>query len=64
MNTSTLEGRERAPAIDRSRMQDDQLFSGNDEVSGRYPLWIPEDIAEPETWTLASFDDLLPHAID
>ena len=61
MNPNTLEDCERAQAIDCSKAQEDLSFSRDDEVSQGYPLWIPEDIAEPESWTLASFNDLLAH---
>ncbi|NCF30136.1 MAG: hypothetical protein GWP69_22405 [Gammaproteobacteria bacterium] len=61
MTTNSLEACERAQAIDYSKAQEDLWFSGDDEVSQGHLLWIPEDIAEPEPWTLASFDDLLTH---
>ncbi len=27
------------------------------------PAWLLEDLEEPETWTLASFEDLLRHEL-
>jgi hypothetical protein len=39
------------------------LFSSDDEVPDRLPLWTPEDISGPEPWALESFTDLLPHEL-
>jgi hypothetical protein len=63
MNTRTLEACARAQAVDWPKLQEDRAFSREDDVSRRDPLWTPEDIAEPEPWTLASFSDLVPHEL-
>jgi hypothetical protein len=61
MNPGSLKDCESAQTIDCSKRHEDLWFSRDGAVSHRHPLWIPEDIAEPEPWTLASFSDLLPH---
>jgi hypothetical protein len=60
MNPDTMERCERAMAIAGMKARRSESFSKNDVLTRGYPLWIPEDIAEPEPWTLASFADLLP----
>ena len=61
MNSNISGTCNRAQAIECSKAQQDLSFSRDDELSHWHPLWIPEDIAEPEPWGLASFSDLLPH---
>jgi len=35
----------------------------NDELREMNALWHPEELAEPDVWTLASFGDVLPHEV-
>jgi len=63
MNTRTSEACARGQAVDWPKPQEDGVFSRDDDVSRRDRLWTPEDFAEPEPWTLASFSDLLPHEL-
>jgi hypothetical protein len=61
MNPSTFDAYGRLRASNRSMAREALSFPREDEPSHRHPLWSPEDIAEPETWTLESFSDLLSH---
>ena len=61
MNPTFSEAYERPRATRRCKVHEGSSLPGDDDVSHRQPLWIPEDIAEPEPWTIASFNDLLPH---
>ena len=54
MNLNNIE------AIERVGPQEDAWLSNGAETSERHRPWSPEDIAEPDSWTLASFDDLVP----
>lgn len=57
MNPTSIESYERASA------REDFSSSSRDEKLERHPLWVADDIDEPESWTLASFTDLLPHEL-
>jgi hypothetical protein len=59
MSPNSLTPCERAQPVDGSKTRDELSFSTGEEAAHRYPLWSPEDIAEPEHWALASFGDLL-----
>jgi len=63
MNPKSSRLCERGQAIDGSKVRERLPLSPGDEASYRQPLWFPEDIVEPDPWTLASFSDLLPHSV-
>jgi hypothetical protein len=62
MNPKPTRPCERGQAIDGSKARERLPLSPGDKASHRQPLWFPEDIVEPDPWTLASFSDLLPHS--
>ena len=60
MNPRYTETRERLQTIDCAMPQEGSQSSREGDVSHGQPLWIPDDFDEPESWTLASFSDLVP----
>lgn len=63
MNPRHSETHECLQTMDRPTMRESSPFPMDGDVSHQQPLWIPDDIDEPDTWTLASFGDLLPHEL-
>ena len=60
MNPSTFEHVEQLSVVDTVSSRDVVALSGNDSRREPDPIWLFEDLEEPETWSLASFADLLP----
>ena len=60
MNPRYTKAHERLQTIDCAIPQEGSLSPREGDLSHGQPLWIPDEIAEPESWTLASFGDLLP----
>ena len=63
MSLSTMKARERSEPMERLQLVEASPSARHAERSRALPLWIPEDIEEPETWSLASFDDVVPHEL-
>jgi len=63
MNPRYIEARERLQTIDCGKSQEGSLLSRGRDMSHGEPLWIPDDIDEPESWTLASFSEFLAYEL-
>jgi len=61
MSIGSIELYERMRATDPAPTHQDGSFPMHPEGTRREPVWVPEDIAEPEPWALESFGDLLSH---
>ena len=61
MSDKSFEAWKRARVDHGSGSHEDSESQQDTEAYSRNPVWTPEDIAEPEPWTLASFDDLVAH---
>lgn len=61
MNASPVCVDQRLSAVDSGEPQNVQPLSINSDRREQNPLWCLEEFDEPDVWTLASFDDLLPH---
>ena len=60
MNLNTFEAFESADDIGCTSAQGFSSSSKSADGFESHHPWNPEDIAEPEFWTLSSFDDLVP----
>lgn len=58
MSTRTTKAAERS--AERVRTQSSAESSRQGKAAQAFPAWLLEDIEEPDAWTLASFDDLMP----
>jgi hypothetical protein len=61
MNPSKTWNDERPSAADRGKARTGLSLSNDEDMRQPHALWGLDEIEAPETWTLASFDDLLPH---
>jgi hypothetical protein len=63
MNANAICTDKRPSTGDKGERQNGLSLSSNDEMREQNALWRLEEFDEPDVWTLASFDDLLPHEV-